>query len=220
MAFHRPRILCVDDDLEVCLLLAAWMPDARIDNAQTVAEGLRTAFDGSFDLYVLDTWLPDGDGVELCRRIREFDPNAPVIFFSAVAYDAARQKALAAGATAYLTKPLEFDEVCRLIPHLIKTNGHSIGAIREELRAVYEELALQLREAEKRFDAASARYESARREVAMSQVRREKLKSAACRGYIEGGGTRAQFERLWPGVLLTPKSVSRFLDQQKGTSFA
>jgi DNA-binding response OmpR family regulator len=62
-----------------------------------------------WDAYMLDTWMPDISGVELCRKLREFDPRTPIIFYSAAAYDRDRQDALACGAQAYIVKPASFD---------------------------------------------------------------------------------------------------------------
>jgi len=48
-------------------------------------EGLRLAQQQDFDLYILDNWMPDKSGVELCRAIRAFDPYTPILFYSAAA---------------------------------------------------------------------------------------------------------------------------------------
>jgi DNA-binding response OmpR family regulator len=58
-----------------------------------------------FDLYVLDASLPDLDGFELCRRMRAFDPETPILFFSGAAYEADKKRGIEAGANAYVIKP-------------------------------------------------------------------------------------------------------------------
>jgi DNA-binding response OmpR family regulator len=58
-----------------------------------------------FDLYVLDASLPDLDGFELCRRMRAFDPDTPILFFSGSAYEADKKRGIEAGADAYVIKP-------------------------------------------------------------------------------------------------------------------
>jgi two-component system, NarL family, response regulator DevR len=63
------------------------------------------------EAYGLDNWLPDGSGVELCRVIRAFDPNIPILFYSAVAYDRDIKEALLSGAQAYLVKPVSLDDL-------------------------------------------------------------------------------------------------------------
>jgi len=50
-------------------------------------------------------------GVELCKRIKEFDAHTPIIFYSAAAFQADKDEALAAGAQAYVTKPSSVEEL-------------------------------------------------------------------------------------------------------------
>jgi DNA-binding response OmpR family regulator len=54
---------------------------------------------------LLDSRLPDLDGFALCRRIRDFDPETPILFFSGAAYEADKKRAIEAGANAYVIKP-------------------------------------------------------------------------------------------------------------------
>ncbi len=71
----------------------------------TAAEALSTIQAERFDLYLLDSTLPDLDGFELCRRVRDLDASTPILFFSGAAYEADKQKGLEAGANAYISKP-------------------------------------------------------------------------------------------------------------------
>src|SRR5262245_65681787 len=82
----RKKILFVEDQADHCELAAINLTEYRLVHAHNFAEGLRFATKRYFDLYILDNWLPDGSGVELCRLIREFDPNRPILFCSAAAY--------------------------------------------------------------------------------------------------------------------------------------
>jgi DNA-binding response OmpR family regulator len=101
------RVLCVDDDLDACELLSLLLKPQRIDVtcAQSAAEAWRLIKAQCFDLYLLDGWLPQLDGFEFCRQIREFDSKTPILFYSGAAYDADKQKGIAAGANAYVSKP-------------------------------------------------------------------------------------------------------------------
>ena len=47
----------------------------------------------SFDLYILDNWLPDRSGMDLCLRLREIDPKTPILFYSGAALEEDRQRA-------------------------------------------------------------------------------------------------------------------------------
>ena len=92
-------------------------------SAQTIATALKLAQLQKFDLLLLDSWLPDGSGIDLCKGIRQFDVRTPIIFYSAAAYEADKTLALGAGAQGYLTKPAPLSELCDLISSLIHAEG-------------------------------------------------------------------------------------------------
>ena len=71
-----------------------------------------------FDLYLLDSRLPDVDGFDLCRQIRDFDPDTPILFFSGAAYEADKKRGIEAGANAYLIKP-DFDGLLGTIKQFV-----------------------------------------------------------------------------------------------------
>ena len=79
----RNHVLCVDDSWDTCEILSASMPQMRFTFGRSYAAGLTFVKRGFFDLYLLDNWLPDGSGLELCREIRKIDSNTPVVFLSA-----------------------------------------------------------------------------------------------------------------------------------------
>lgn len=103
----RARILYVDDDKDARDMLSALLPLWRIEAraVATAAEALSLIKAERFDLYLLDAWLPDLDGFELCRRMRHCDPHTPILFFSGAAYEADKKRGIEAGANAYMTKP-------------------------------------------------------------------------------------------------------------------
>jgi len=72
---------------------------------RTAAEAISLIQIERFNLYMLDSKLPDLDGFELCRRMRDVDPITPILFFSGAAYEADKRKAIGAGADAYVIKP-------------------------------------------------------------------------------------------------------------------
>ena len=88
----------------------------------TIETGLALARSQDFDLYVLDSWLPDGSGLDLCRRIREFDKVTPILFYSAAAYESDKDLAIGSGAQAYLIKPSQPSELCNLVVSLIESH--------------------------------------------------------------------------------------------------
>ena len=103
----KPRVLCVEDDEDSREMLSMVLKFRRIDTKAvgTAAQALSLIQTERFDLYLLDTRLPDLDGFELCRRMREFDPCTPILFFSGAGLEADKKRAIDAGANAYVTKP-------------------------------------------------------------------------------------------------------------------
>jgi DNA-binding response OmpR family regulator len=71
----------------------------------TAAQALSSIQTERFDLYLLDASLPDLDGFELCRRMRDFDPDTPILFFSGAADEADKKQGIEGGANAYVIKP-------------------------------------------------------------------------------------------------------------------
>ena len=124
---HQLRVLCVDDD-DVCMMLSTifGFSDIETESTDKFSEALRLAQNEPFDLYLLETRLPDGDGFELCRRLHKFAPRTPIVFYSGEAYETDREKGLAAGATAYLVKPF-FDDLATTVLQII-TNTKKLTA--------------------------------------------------------------------------------------------
>lgn len=103
----RPRVLCVDDDDDSREMLSMLLKYQQIETKAvgTAAQALSLIQKEQFDMYLLDTWLPDLNGFELCRRMREVDPHTPILFFSGAAYEADKKRGIEAGAAAYVSKP-------------------------------------------------------------------------------------------------------------------
>lgn len=118
-----PRILYVDDDLDSCelmgLLLERDDEEYEVVSVRTAEKAIALMNDFSFDLYILDSRLPDSSGVELCCFIRKISQSAPVMFFSAMARPADRNAAMNAGANAYLVKPNDLDELSPTVRRLL-----------------------------------------------------------------------------------------------------
>ena len=116
------RILYIEDHADtrelVTLLLA--QKSYEVITGSTIESGVALAGTEQFDLYLLDSWLPDGSGLDLCQRIRQFDKTTPILFYSAAAYAADHDLALKCGAQAYLVKPTVPSELCDLVTEPIE----------------------------------------------------------------------------------------------------
>jgi CheY-like chemotaxis protein len=84
MPKSKPRILFVDGHEDIRLLVVTWLGALgyEVTATHSVNEGLKLAQSESFDLYLLDSRLADGDGKELCEKIREFDKRKPIVFYA------------------------------------------------------------------------------------------------------------------------------------------
>ena len=114
------RILCVEDDADTCELLTIVLRDYDFECLDSKAAFFRLFDEREADLYILDNWLPDGSGIEICRAIRERFSHAPIIFTSAVARKIDIGEAMAAGADRYLLKPCEPEDLKRVVKELLE----------------------------------------------------------------------------------------------------
>ena len=88
--------------------------------AATAAEGWKLAQQGRADTAVLDVLLPDGDGIDLFRKIRSIDNTLPVIFVTASGSSNTAIEAMQLGALDYLVKPLRVAEVRTLVDRALE----------------------------------------------------------------------------------------------------
>jgi two-component system KDP operon response regulator KdpE len=109
----RPaRILLVDDDLSIQRTVAPLLRARgyHVDVAGTGHQAVKALGDDPPDLIVLDLGLPDLDGVEVCRRMRQ-QSRAPIVILSARSGEAEKVAALDIGADDYVTKPFGPEEL-------------------------------------------------------------------------------------------------------------
>src|SRR4051794_4297640 len=112
MATLKPTILVIEDEpaLRGFLRVTLEGQDYKVIEATRGEEGLRHASVGQPDLVVLDLGLPDLDGIEVTRRLREWTA-IPILVVSARGKELDKVAALDAGADDYLTKPFGVGEL-------------------------------------------------------------------------------------------------------------
>lgn len=112
MAAALDTVLIVDDEPKIRTLLrdALVADGAAVVEASTGAEGIGAALESRPQLIVLDLGLPDMDGVDVCRAIREWS-SAPILIVSARHSEEEKTKLLDAGADDYVTKPFGVPEL-------------------------------------------------------------------------------------------------------------
>ncbi|GAB3808413.1 response regulator transcription factor [Micromonospora zhanjiangensis] len=132
---HRPdgeaiRVLVVDDEptltdlLSMALRYEGW--DVR--SAANGMGALRLARQFQPDAVVLDVMLPDLDGFEVLRRMRDQTPTVPVLFLTARDAVEERIAGLTAGGDDYVTKPFSLEEVIARLRALMRRSGFAVAA--------------------------------------------------------------------------------------------
>src|SRR5437660_1422808 len=108
----RITILVIDDEAAIRRFLHSSLPENEyaLLEAETGEAGVRKTATENPDLVLLDLGLPDVDGIEVARRIREWS-EVPIIVLSARGREADKVQALDAGADDYLTKPFGVKEL-------------------------------------------------------------------------------------------------------------
>lgn len=106
MQQNNPRILFVDDHEDTRTIVALVLGQSHYDvtTADSVESGLRLARSGAFDLYLLDSRFADGTGKELCEKIRDFDRETPIVFYTGEPRKQ-QEDAMTCGAQDSVTKP-------------------------------------------------------------------------------------------------------------------
>jgi DNA-binding response OmpR family regulator len=128
---QRKTLLIVDDDADLRSAVAEQLQaeDFATVEAATAGEGVRAAEAERPDLILLDVDLPDMDGREACRRMRQAGVAAPVIMLTAAAADEDTVQGLEAGANDYVTKPYKFAVLLARIRAQLRSHEHSEGAV-------------------------------------------------------------------------------------------
>jgi two-component system, OmpR family, KDP operon response regulator KdpE len=120
----RACILVCDDELQILRALKVILRDGGFDviGVATAREALDAAAVQQPDAAILDLVLPDGDGVEVCRSIREWSAM-PIIVLSAVGEEQQKVRALEAGADDYVTKPFSPAELTARLTRALTRAG-------------------------------------------------------------------------------------------------
>jgi DNA-binding response OmpR family regulator len=134
-------VLLIDDDVKLCELLKTYLSGHGYTLAvsNTVKDGLRQLRGQDYDVVLLDIMLPDGDGLEVCKRIRA-DSSVPVIMLTARGADEDKIIGLELGADDYLAKPFNPRELVARMKAVLRRKG---AATNGSLKAIeYEDFYL------------------------------------------------------------------------------
>ncbi len=107
------RILLVEDERSIANFIKQGLEEEgyAVDTAANGTQGLEHALANDYDLLILDWMLPGQSGIDICRRLRRENNPVPIIFLTAKDTTVDTVFALEAGASDYIKKPFEFDEL-------------------------------------------------------------------------------------------------------------
>ncbi len=119
------RVLVVDDEVNIAELVAMALRYEGFDvhQAHTGIKAVAAAKEFAPDAVVLDLMLPDFDGLEVLRRMRNADPDLPVVFLTARDAVEDRVAGLTAGGDDYVTKPFSLEELVARLRALLRRSS-------------------------------------------------------------------------------------------------
>lgn len=122
------RILIVEDDRKIASAIKKGLEQERfaVDLSYDGKDGLGSALTIDYDLVILDRMLPELDGVQICKAIRENKLKVPILILTAKDKIADRVEGLNAGADDYLVKPFAFEELLARIKALLRRPQNQI----------------------------------------------------------------------------------------------
>jgi two-component system, OmpR family, KDP operon response regulator KdpE len=138
---RSPRVLVVDDEPQIVRALKVLLREAGFEAvpAETVSQALDLAAVRPPEAAIVDLVLPDGDGIELTRKLREWS-EMPILVLSAVGEEEQKVRALDAGADDYITKPFGARELVARLNAAVRRAAR----VEEEPRIEVEGLEIDL----------------------------------------------------------------------------
>jgi DNA-binding response OmpR family regulator len=137
---QRMRVLVVEDEKKSASFIKNGLQEAGyvVEVSESASGGLTMAANSEFDLVVLDIMLPDGNGMDVARQMRNEGFKGFILMLTALDSTRDKVRGLDSGADDYLAKPFEFDELLARIRALLrrKEGGRT--------RLGYEDLQMDL----------------------------------------------------------------------------
>ena len=131
-----PSILILEDDITFSLMLKTWLgrKGFEVSSVSSVSDARSRIEDASFDLILSDLRLPDGDGIDLLKWIKENNFVIPLIMMTSYAEIQTAVQAIKLGASDYIAKPLNPEELLGKIKDVIKTETGPVASATEPER--------------------------------------------------------------------------------------
>lgn len=130
------EILIIEDEARIAQLIQRGLEESGY-KATVAYDGLlgkKLALQNSYDLIITDIILPKLSGIDLCREIKELNPDLPIIMLTALGTTDDKVEGFDAGADDYLVKPFDFRELEARIRVLLKRKDNTSGIVSAILR--------------------------------------------------------------------------------------
>ncbi|MFH1250334.1 MAG: response regulator transcription factor [bacterium] len=127
----RKKILIVEDEIDLIKGLKLNLSDEGfdVDWAVNGAEGLHKALEDTPDLIILDIMLPEMDGLQVCRELRQKNIGIPIIMLTAKGEEIDKVVGLEIGADDYITKPFSIRELLARIKTQLRHTEREVKAV-------------------------------------------------------------------------------------------
>jgi DNA-binding response OmpR family regulator len=137
------KVLIVEDDADIAHLIELHLRDIAIDVdiASSGSDGYQKAKQGNYDVIILDIMLPEMNGLEVCRKLRENAVNTPVLMLTAKSSELDRVLGLELGADDYLTKPFSVQELQARVKAILRRTA--MTAAHQRSNAVEEVITIK-----------------------------------------------------------------------------
>ena len=118
------KILLLEDDTVLANILIDYLEeDYKVSHTYSMKKALALAENNSYDLYIFDINVPDGDGISLLKELRSFADTTPSIFITAFHDTKYLKSAFESGANDFIKKPFDLEELGQRIENIKKHFG-------------------------------------------------------------------------------------------------
>jgi DNA-binding response OmpR family regulator len=116
------RLLVIEDQRKMASFIKKGLTEIgySVDLAETGSAGESLASENDYDLIILDVMLPDQNGLDTARHLRQYGFSGPILMLTALSSTKDKVHGLDAGADDYLTKPFAFDELTARVRALLR----------------------------------------------------------------------------------------------------
>jgi DNA-binding response OmpR family regulator len=121
----EPHILFADDNSDICELVQTLLQTAgfRVSTSDNAADVLQQVATESFEALILDYWMHEATGIDLCRQIRTFDQSTPILICSGAITQADKEAGVLAGAQGYIGKPFNSADLIGALHWVLKASA-------------------------------------------------------------------------------------------------